>query len=101
MLELHQEVADNNNLVGRAATDLATKVRRIGDTSSQRYAELTYSGEEAYAEVFIAAPDVSTGSGGTAVEIKTVKDTEVDSIKSKNLIVIGGSCINTVAAKLL
>jgi len=30
-----------------------------------------------------------------------VKDTEVSSVSSKNLIVVGGSCINTVAAKLL
>ncbi len=30
-----------------------------------------------------------------------VKDTEVSSVSSKNLIVVGGSCINSVAAKLL
>jgi len=30
-----------------------------------------------------------------------VKDTEISSVSSKNLIVVGGSCINTVAAKLL
>jgi len=30
-----------------------------------------------------------------------VKDTEVDSVKDKNLIVVGGSCINKAAAKIL
>ncbi len=30
-----------------------------------------------------------------------VKDTEVNSVSGKNLIVVGGSCINSVAAKLL
>jgi len=30
-----------------------------------------------------------------------VKDTEVSSVADKNLIVVGGSCINTVAAKLI
>ena len=30
-----------------------------------------------------------------------VKDTEVSSVANKNLIVVGGSCVNTVAAKLL
>lgn len=30
-----------------------------------------------------------------------VKDTEVESVKDKNIIVVGGSCINAVAAKLV
>jgi len=30
-----------------------------------------------------------------------VKDSEVDSVKTKNLIVVGGSCINAVAGGLL
>jgi len=30
-----------------------------------------------------------------------VKDTEVDSVKNNNLAVIGGSCINSVAAEVL
>ena len=30
-----------------------------------------------------------------------VKDTEINSVKDKNIIVLGGSCINSVAAKLL
>ncbi len=33
--------------------------------------------------------------------IVLVKDTEVASVATKNLIVVGGSCVNTVAAKLL
>jgi hypothetical protein len=28
-------------------------------------------------------------------------DSEIDSVKDRNLIVLGGSCINTVAAKIL
>ncbi|MEA3414188.1 MAG: hypothetical protein U9Q99_01540, partial [Nanoarchaeota archaeon] len=30
-----------------------------------------------------------------------VKDSEIDSVKSKNLVVVGGSCINSVAATLV
>ncbi len=40
-------------------------------------------------------------SATTKDSIKVVKDTEVDSVKGKNLIVIGGSCINQAAAMIL
>ncbi|MDP3026482.1 MAG: hypothetical protein Q8N63_02150, partial [Nanoarchaeota archaeon] len=30
-----------------------------------------------------------------------VDDSKIDTVKDKNLVVVGGSCINTVAAKLL
>ena len=41
----------------------------------------------------------STGTGSGQISIK--KDSEVDAVKDKHLIVVGGSCINTVAAKIL
>ena len=76
-------------------------------------------GDDSPSEVVITLPDsiieplvfvssgeisVSTGSaGGTATELGavTVEDNEVASVASKNLIVVGGSCINSVAADLL
>ncbi len=44
---------------------------------------------------------VSTTTGGSSLGYILVKDSEVSSVSSKNLIVVGGSCINSVAAKLL
>ncbi|MBT7102224.1 hypothetical protein HN935_01810 [archaeon] len=47
---------------------------------------------------------VSVVAGGDAVAeagVMTVKDTEVASVSGKNLIVVGGSAINNVAAELL
>jgi len=47
---------------------------------------------------------VSTGSttaGATELGAVTVDDSEVASVAGKNLIVVGGSCINSVAADLL
>ena len=41
------------------------------------------------------------GAGGGALGSVTVKDTEIASVSGKNLIVVGGSCVNTVAASLL
>ncbi|MCK9596861.1 hypothetical protein M0R19_06750 [Candidatus Pacearchaeota archaeon] len=44
---------------------------------------------------------VSTTTAGTQLGEVLVKDSEVSSVSSKNLIVVGGSCINSVAASLL
>ena len=46
---------------------------------------------------------VSGEDGGTTPEtgVMLVKDTEMDSVSDKNLVVVGGSCVNTAAAQLL
>jgi hypothetical protein len=43
----------------------------------------------------------TTAGGATQLGDVLVKDSEVSSVSSKNLIVVGGSCINSVAASLL
>ena len=46
--------------------------------------------------------EITPGSTGVAGgQISIVKDSEVSSVSGKNLVVVGGSCINTVAAKIL
>lgn len=75
--------------------------------SNQDFASLTYPKTQMYANVFVAEESASitggTSTGGTATELGsvTIKDSEVSSMSSKNLIVVGGSCINSVAANLL
>jgi len=44
---------------------------------------------------------ITPGSAGGGGQILVVKDSEVSSVSGKNLVVVGGSCINTVAAKIL
>ncbi|MGC9309158.1 MAG: hypothetical protein ACP5D2_00495 [Candidatus Nanoarchaeia archaeon] len=86
---------------------LATKI--LWDKSgNQQEAELTYHGEESYGNVFVAEESAEiTSDGGTttpSTELGTVivADDELTSAeKAKNLIVVGGSCINSVAAELL
>ncbi|VVB83670.1 Uncharacterised protein [uncultured archaeon] len=54
--------------------------------------------------VYINSGDISVSSttgGATQLGDVLVKDSEVSSVSSKNLIVVGGSCINSVAANLL
>jgi len=53
--------------------------------------------------VYITSGDVTVtpGTVGAGGQILVVKDSDVSSVSSKNLVVVGGSCINTVAAKIL
>ena len=75
--------------------DLATMLEVDEDANTYT---VTYYGEEVVADVSIASADAvltSTTSGG----VKTILDSEAE--KGMNLIVVGGSAINSVAADLL
>ncbi|MBS3066625.1 hypothetical protein J4205_02260 [Candidatus Pacearchaeota archaeon] len=76
------------------------------DTDSYS-ATISYPDEQVYAKLYIAENSAAItaggsggGSGGSLGSV-TVRDSEVASVSSKNLIVLGGSCVNTVAATLL
>jgi hypothetical protein len=75
--------------------------------SDQNSATISYPDEQVYAQLYVGKTDSSvtagTTTGGTVTELGSVlvKDSEVSSVATKNLIVVGGSCINTVAAKIL
>lgn len=65
--------------------------------------EIQYAGEQTAADVMIAesgalvSMDDSTETG----KVVPVYDNELDKVAGKNLIVVGGSCVNTLAASLL
>jgi len=89
---------DSNNYIGYVQSPIATKVLWYKPTSGANTLDIIYPGGESSADVYISEAAVKfTGSNAIAV----VKDTEVDSVKDKNLVVVGGSCINTVAAQIL
>jgi len=79
-------------------------------TSSQSYVTIAYPTSEATANVYIASGVTTTsataaGEAGVAytyVDIGSVmRDVEVADWKATNVIVVGGPCVNTVAAELL
>ena len=90
-------------------SDLASKILHDKTGTNQYSASVEYHGGQVYANVFVAAPSATVSGGGTSTTGGSVanlgypvyKDTEVSSVSTKNLIVVGGSCINTVAAKIL
>lgn len=76
--------------------------------SDQKSATISYPDEQVYPQIYIAASGatVTPGTTGTgAVEVLgsvTKRDNELTATdQGKNLVVIGGSCINTIAAKIL
>jgi hypothetical protein len=69
---------------------------------------ISYPADQMFVDIFfkspesVISPDESSG-GSEVVDIGsiTVEDSEVASVSDKNLVVVGGSCINKVAAKVL
>lgn len=92
----------SDDVVSRVYSDLATEVKRTvsGDRGK---AVITYGGMESYANVYLAEVGATTsGSGSTTnLGVVHVKDSEVSTVSSRNMVIVGGSCVNTVAARLL
>ena len=93
-----QEVSSDHDK-GYVASELATMVELDSSSTENDYV-ITYWGEEVTTDVFVASADAEVVSEGIAA-VMVVKDTEVASVASKNLIVVGGSCINSAAAALV
>ena len=96
----------SNNKLTKAVDYYGTVVTQDTSDSNHRVASLSYPKEQVYAQVYAAANSavISAGvsAGGSAqLGDVLVKDSEVSSVSTKNLIVVGGSCINSVAASLL
>jgi len=79
----------------------------IRDTTGQNKVTVSYPDDQMYSDVLFTATGATVAAGssssGSVKELGApfVKDSEVSSVSTKNLIVIGGSCVNTVAAQLL
>jgi hypothetical protein len=88
-------------------SDVATRILHY-TKPDEDYAEIYYpmGDSESYAEVFlteVGAEISGGGSGGGSSKTVGVPilDTEINSASGKNIIVVGGSCVNKVAADLL
>lgn len=87
-------------------SDVATRILHY-TKPDEDYVEIYYpSGDsESYAEVFLTESDSVLAGGSSGGSTSTIGvpilDSEVSSASSKSLIVVGGSCVNSVAADLL
>jgi len=73
-------------------------------TNENGQVTISYPASQMFADVLFTAEGatVTPGSaGGVGGSVMFVKDTEVDTVKDKNLVVVGGSCVNTVARMIV
>jgi len=84
---------------GYVISDLATKIMWDKPTDNAKSMDVIYAGEESTADVYVSESSSVISSTGTVAPVLASAMTAAD--KAKNLIVVGGSCVNTVAAKLL
>ncbi|MDA3836262.1 MAG: hypothetical protein PF542_01430 [Nanoarchaeota archaeon] len=89
---------DDDLYVGYVASELASKTT-LDKSGDENDFEVEYYGEEVTADVqVIMGGEVSTAA---AADFLPVKASEIDNVKSKNLVIVGGSCVNAAAETLL
>ncbi len=95
----NSEIESTDDFEYYVRSDVASKVIHYtgGDYDS---ATITYPGEDSFVNLYLSAPETVVGGTGTLGDV-LVTDSEVSTVSSKNLIVVGGSCINTAAATLV
>jgi hypothetical protein len=86
--------------VGYVSSALATKTS-FETGGDQDTLDVEYHGSESYGEVYVSETGAAVVAGGEGTRVLPIKDSEAASVTAKNLIVVGGSCINSVAAELL
>ena len=70
--------------------------------ADQKILTLSMPATQVYAQVYLGeASAVISGGAATSAGVMTVMDNAVSSVAGKNLVVVGGSAINSVAAELL
>ncbi|MFH1187204.1 MAG: hypothetical protein V1697_03495, partial [Candidatus Levyibacteriota bacterium] len=95
------EMGDTDVYLDYVASALATKIEDDKGGDHEKVT-LTYHGSESYGKVYLSDVSASvTSTGGTTAGVVMVTDAEVSSVSSKDLIIVGGSCINSAAAKVL
>lgn len=85
---------------GYVPSNLATKVT-LDETGNDNTYTLNYYGAEVTADVKVIGGTSTISTGTNVLGDILVKDSEVSSVSTKNLIVVGGSCINSAAATLV
>ena len=102
----NDETWDDSDLTGYL-TNWGTYVLADNSDTNQHLVSLTYPEDQMYGEIFVGEDSatitggaISTGSATQLGQV-AVEDSETSSYSGKNLVVVGGSCINSVAADLL
>jgi len=95
-----KEIGSSDVYTGYAYSPLASQIS-WDNGPDQETADIVYHGAESYAKVYVTDVSGSVSSGGGQTGSLSVTDADASQLTGKNLIVVGGSCVNTVAASLL
>lgn len=100
-----ESTTPSDSKITKEADLWGTVITTDGTDSDQKTATISYPDEQVYAKLYVAEESAAitpgTATAGAGGQVVIVKDNEVNSVAGKNLVVVGGSCINTVAAKIL
>jgi hypothetical protein len=102
----YSETQQTDSDIVESVTWYGTHISEDSNTASQKVVTFSYPDEQVYANIYFAEDGAvitpgSSGSTATPLGEVLVKDTEVSSVSTKNLIIVGGSCINSAAATVL
>jgi hypothetical protein len=100
-----QETGDSTKVYETYLTDeTAARYLRYSDGNPDSVEVYYPAGDdrksESYAEVFLTASGAAMGDNPNNIGAP-ILDTEIANAAGKNIVVVGGSCVNTVAAELL
>ncbi len=102
--------SDNSGLLRSEADDdiyslvdiYGTYVELDKTDSDSDSVTIKYAGEQTSAQVYLSQSTTTLSYGEVSTEpMLIIKDNEIDSVKDRDLIIVGGSCINQVAASIL
>lgn len=87
-------------------TNFGTYILFDSSDDNQDIASLTYPDSPMFANVFVAEEGAtisggSDGQGAATFNGIYIRDSEISQASTKNIIVVGGSCVNTAAAALV
>jgi len=98
----------SNSKLSKRIDYWGTVVTLDNTDSDQLITTISYPDEQVYGQLYLGkgdaviTPGVTSSGSATQLGDILVKDSEVSSVSAtKNLVVVGGSCINSVAATLL
>ncbi len=99
----YSSVLKSNSKLTDYVDSFGSLVQVDTSVSSQATATITYPAQQSYAQLYFGASSasVSSGSNSTQTGMFVVSDSQASSMSGKNLIVVGGSCVNSAAATLL
>ncbi len=102
-----EDTLSSDSNIKKEADLYGTVITTDSSDSDQNFAEISYPDEQVYVQLYLGEQDsnVIAGTSGTTSSTPLgevlVMDSEVSSVSSKNLIIVGGSCINSAAATVL